>query len=124
MGFSSYYLALFDRFPPRLNDHVQRQIVSRLSFRALGYVVLTQFLHKRVRLFLAERLADLRRRRLPRQNESANGGRSSQMSMKRPSRDEGAGFVVVHLSQLSHPRTNIKSVLDILSNEAPRKDKV
>ena len=35
-----------------------------------------------------------------------------------------AGFVVVHLSQLSNFRANIKSALDILSGDAPRKDKV
>jgi hypothetical protein len=35
-----------------------------------------------------------------------------------------AGFVVVRLSQLSNLRENIKSALDILSSDTPRKDKV
>jgi hypothetical protein len=35
-----------------------------------------------------------------------------------------AGFVVVHLSQLTNLRENIKSALDILSSDTPRKDKV
>jgi hypothetical protein len=35
-----------------------------------------------------------------------------------------AGFVVVHLSQLLDLRTNIKSALDILPSEMPRKEKV
>ena len=43
-------------------------------------------------------------------------GHENVMALKR------AGFVVVHLSQLSHLRTNIKSVLDILSSDTPRKD--
>jgi hypothetical protein len=35
-----------------------------------------------------------------------------------------AGFVVVRLSQLADFRANIKSALDILSGDPPRKDKV
>jgi hypothetical protein len=35
-----------------------------------------------------------------------------------------AGFVVVPLSELSQLRANIKSMLDILSNDAPRNDDV
>jgi hypothetical protein len=35
-----------------------------------------------------------------------------------------AGFVVVRLSALSKLRTNVKSVLDILSGKAPRNDRV
>lgn len=35
-----------------------------------------------------------------------------------------AGFVVVRLSELSKLRVNVKSVLDILSRKAPRKDRV
>lgn len=34
-----------------------------------------------------------------------------------------AGFVVVRLSELSLIRANVKSALDILSSEAPRKDR-
>jgi hypothetical protein len=33
-----------------------------------------------------------------------------------------AGFVVLHLSELSQLRANVKSALDIVSSEAPRKD--
>jgi len=33
-----------------------------------------------------------------------------------------AGFVVVRLSELSQLRANVKSALDILSSEAPRRD--
>ena len=33
-----------------------------------------------------------------------------------------AGFVVMPLSELSHLRANIKSMLDVLSNEPTRKD--